>query len=319
MNFVDPYTKHKLNKDLNGNLYYENDKKYIVYINNNGIYDFTSKSLERITYDHKYSDLNIIKPTLKSIQKMWQDEITPSISILMKSLGDLSGKKILLLGNGTSLKELYFLRLGAKVVYTDLSFEAVKSVQYSFSSSELNEIGQNNIEFHAVNALYLPFEDASFDIIYGFAFVHHIADIERFFSEVHRCLKSGGICRFMDEAYSPIWHFMKTILLKPLFDLRIKKRFISPEDLRFTLRGGFRREEIISLMYEFDFKGALFIRTSFFLRLFRRGLGLLFNWDPRVFAKARHLVKLFKWIDTITSEISLIQKNQIELVWGFDK
>jgi SAM-dependent methyltransferase len=249
MNFVDPFTKRKLSKEENGNLYHDNGKKRVIYMNNDGIYDFTSHSLESLekkAYDHKYADSSIEMPTLKSIQEKWNDEINPSMSILLNSLGDLSGKQVLLLGNGVSLRELYFLHLGAKIVYTDLSFEAVKSVQYSFSSSELNEIGQSNIEFHAVDALHLPFEDASFDVIYGCSFVSHVADSEQLFSEIYRCLKSGGVARFKSDAYSPIWQFMKTRLLKPLFDLRLKKRFISPEDLRHTLRGGFRREEIIT-------------------------------------------------------------------------
>lgn len=319
MNFVDPYTKSRLNKDKNGNLYCENGEKHVVYINNDGIYDFTSHSLEKKAYDHKYRDLDIRIPTLKNLQKTWKDEITPSMPILLNSLGNLFGKKVLLLGNGTSLKELYFLHLGAKVVYTDLSFEAVKSVQHSYSLSELNKNGRTDIEFHAVNALYLPFEDASFDIIYGYAFVHHIDNIELFFSEVYRCLKNGGICRFMDDAYSPIWDFMKMKLLKPLFDLRLKKRFISPEDLRCTIKGGFRNEDVTNLMYQFGFKKVLFIRVSFFVRLFRRGVGLLFNWNPRMLAKANLLVRYLKWIDNIAGRSTLMQNNQIELIWGFDK
>ena len=56
--FVDPKTKIALNRDKNGNLYYEKGKRRIEYINQDGIYDFVSSSLstaEKCHYDAIYS------------------------------------------------------------------------------------------------------------------------------------------------------------------------------------------------------------------------------------------------------------------------
>ena len=217
---IDPYTKCPLNKDGNGNLYSQQGNQRSVYMNYNGSYDFTASKVsitnERKYYDRHYKDLTFKKLTLKEIQSPWYDETMPEHLVLLNSLGDLSGKTVLLLGNGTSFKEFYFLDLGARVVYSDISIEAVNYAKELFFHSELQEIRHENIEFHAIDALHLPFPDDSFDVIYGYAFVHHIEELEQFFSEVNRCLKKDGICRFLDDAYSPIWQFIKNLLLKPL-------------------------------------------------------------------------------------------------------
>ena len=85
-----------------------------------------------------------------------------------------------------------------------------------FNFSEISHSGSNAIEFHAVNALHLPFPDGSFDIVYGSAFVHHLDDVDLFFSEGYRCLKKNGVCRFFDQADAPLWSVLKRTVLRPL-------------------------------------------------------------------------------------------------------
>lgn len=45
----------------------------------------------------------------------------------------------------------------------------------------------------------LPFEDGSFDIVFGHAVLHHLPDLERALSEFHRVLAPGGTLAFMGE------------------------------------------------------------------------------------------------------------------------
>ena len=45
----------------------------------------------------------------------------------------------------------------------------------------------------------LPFADGSFDLVFGHAVLHHIPDLERAFSELHRVLRPGGAIAFCGE------------------------------------------------------------------------------------------------------------------------
>jgi SAM-dependent methyltransferase len=45
----------------------------------------------------------------------------------------------------------------------------------------------------------LPFEDASFDLVFGHAVLHHIPDLERAFGEFHRVLRPDGVVAFCGE------------------------------------------------------------------------------------------------------------------------
>jgi SAM-dependent methyltransferase len=118
------------------------------------------------------------------------------------------------LGNGASYRELYFLLLGAYVVFTDLSIVAAREAHSTFRQSELWKEYHDQIEFHAVDAMHLPFRNETFDVIYGVKFVGFVPDLARFFFEVHRCLKLGGRCRFSDDAFAPAWEATKATLKK---------------------------------------------------------------------------------------------------------
>ena len=52
-------------------------------------------------------------------------------------------------------------------------------------------------EFHLMDANQLEFTDASFDVVYGGAILHHL-DIEKSVSEIHRVLKPGGVIFFTE-------------------------------------------------------------------------------------------------------------------------
>ena len=321
--FVESHTKQPLREDVAGNLYCDLDGRRIVYSNHDGSYDFVHPDSENIAdqefYDQRYRTTRSERLTFERIRYHWSDDGRPENAILLKSLGNLSGKRVLLLGNGVSIMELYFLHLGAYVVYTDISLPAVKHVQDQLAASSLKELGSGNIEFHAVDGLHLPFADASFDIIYGAAFVHHVEDLEGFLSEVKRCLKDGGRCRFLDCAHSPIWELAKRTVLRPLKIYLEKKRGISPEDARAAERGGFTESQVADLMRKVGFRDAVFVRVSFFVRLTHRGLGKIFGWDVKVFERGRPLLVIARWMDSLFTRSRLGRNNLIALVWGFDK
>jgi len=51
----------------------------------------------------------------------------------------------------------------------------------------------------ATDAEELPFDDESFDIVFGHAVLHHIPDLERAFAEFRRVLRPGGAVAFAGE------------------------------------------------------------------------------------------------------------------------
>lgn len=319
--FVDPKVKAALGKDEKGNLFYHDGKQCHVYRNYDGIYDFVcggESAKEKSHYDTKYAKTRLGPLSLEDVSKEWFDTSSPENLILLQSLGNLRNKKVLLLGNGTSFKELYFYCLGADVVYTDLSIEAVKYVKNLFYESKLREINRGSIEFYAIDSFFMPFPDESFDIVYGYAFVHHIENLNPFFVEINRCLKRNGICRFLDDAYSPLWVFIKNSVLKPLQRYSHKKAGISPADLVATKKGGYKKEELHQIMLDFRFEEIIFDRISFFLYLWKRGVTkLLGKNNSLIFRKGTPVMtKLDKFI---TKRTHLMERNLLRLIWGFDK
>jgi SAM-dependent methyltransferase len=55
------------------------------------------------------------------------------------------------------------------------------------------------VETVATEAEQLPFADASFDLVFGHAVLHHIPDLERAFAEFRRVLRPGGAIAFCGE------------------------------------------------------------------------------------------------------------------------
>jgi ubiquinone/menaquinone biosynthesis C-methylase UbiE len=56
-----------------------------------------------------------------------------------------------------------------------------------------------DVDAVACDAEQLPFEDASFDLVFGHAVLHHLPDLDRAFSEFLRVLKPGGVLAFAGE------------------------------------------------------------------------------------------------------------------------
>ena len=56
-----------------------------------------------------------------------------------------------------------------------------------------------DVETVACDAEQLPFEDASFDLVFGHAVLHHLPNLDRAFSEFRRVLRPGGAMAFAGE------------------------------------------------------------------------------------------------------------------------
>lgn len=101
------------------------------------------------------------------------------------------------IGSGTGYLSLNMMLAGMidEVVCTDISEGMLSVVE---ASAERLGLGDRVTTVHT-EAEGLPFEDESFDIVFGHAIIHHLPDLQESFNEFFRVLKPGGKVFFAGE------------------------------------------------------------------------------------------------------------------------
>ncbi|MBI4187739.1 MAG: class I SAM-dependent methyltransferase [Chloroflexi bacterium] len=99
---------------------------------------------------------------------------------------EFANKSVLEIGCGAGIDSLEFARHGARVTAVDLTEGAVKLTK------ELAQEAGLPIKVARFDAKKLDFADNSFDCVYSFGVLHHIPDVDKVLSEIHRVLKPGG-------------------------------------------------------------------------------------------------------------------------------
>jgi ubiquinone/menaquinone biosynthesis C-methylase UbiE len=117
---------------------------------------------------------------------------------LVKALGGRDGQSFgagLEIGSGTGYFSLNLLQLGAieRLTATDISAGMLKRLA---GTAEGLGLEAETVE---TEAEHLPFEDESFDLVFGHAVLHHIPDLDRAFAEFRRVLRPGGAIAFCGE------------------------------------------------------------------------------------------------------------------------
>ena len=116
---------------------------------------------------------------------------------LRKALGHEPERygRALEIGAGTGYFSLNLLRAGVvgEAVATDISPGMLLRLRDSAA-----ELGLA-VETAACEAADLPFEDDSFDLVFGHAVLHHLPDLEGAFREFARVLRPGGVVAFCGE------------------------------------------------------------------------------------------------------------------------
>jgi SAM-dependent methyltransferase len=119
------------------------------------------------------------------------------VSKLRKALGHEPRRyaRALEIGAGTGYFSLNLLRAGVvgEAVATDISPGMLDKLERS--AEELGLL----VETAACEATRLPFEDGSFDLVFGHAVLHHLPDLEGAFREFRRVLVPGGVMAFCGE------------------------------------------------------------------------------------------------------------------------
>ncbi|HEX8754422.1 MAG TPA: methyltransferase domain-containing protein [Solirubrobacterales bacterium] len=118
---------------------------------------------------------------------------------LVKALGGLDGRSFgdaLEIGSGTGYFSLNLVQLGLieRLTATDISPGMLKRL-----AATAEQLGLADVRTVATEAEELPFEDESFDLVFGHAVLHHIPDLGRAFAEFRRVLRPGGMIAFAGE------------------------------------------------------------------------------------------------------------------------
>jgi ubiquinone/menaquinone biosynthesis C-methylase UbiE len=97
-----------------------------------------------------------------------------------------AGEKVLEIGCGLGTDLLQFARGGAEVTGLDLTPRGIELTRKRFDVYGLSGT------FIVHDAESLPFEDASFDLVYSFGVIHHTPNTRQVVDEIYRVLKPGG-------------------------------------------------------------------------------------------------------------------------------
>jgi SAM-dependent methyltransferase len=123
-----------------------------------------------------------------------QEQVTGKLA---KLLGERPGPypRALEIGAGTGYFSLNLLQTGVigHATCTDISPGMLATL-----CANAAELGLE-VETAACDAASLPFPDASFDLVFGHAVLHHLPELDRAFAEFARVLRPGGTLYFGGE------------------------------------------------------------------------------------------------------------------------
>ncbi len=293
------------------------------HLDENGYLNFVNRGdagAEKAFYDQHYqhtfereSRTSMHKKQVEQALALWDDPWKQHDQVIWRNMSDVQNKRILLLGNGESDKELAFLKLNpAALIYSDLSSAAVKITFERYDILSYSEI----IRGAAIDAVSLPFHDGSLDVVYGYAMVHHLPNVRLFLTEVYRVLAPGGKCVFFDDAFAPAWQYAKLTILRSLMRYSHRKTGISPEDLRFSMSGGFRETDLASIIESLGGE-PWFERSSFLAYIVSRGIEKLLPAHLHRVCLAPGIGRCLNALDHFLAP--LLRANFIRLAWGFAK
>lgn len=101
---------------------------------------------------------------------------------------DWQDRDVLELGLGQGSESEQIIRRGGRWSGLDLTSEAVERVRARVAIR-----GLPHGDIRQGSALAIPWEDDTFDIVFSHGVLHHIPDIQKAQTEIHRVLKPGGI------------------------------------------------------------------------------------------------------------------------------
>src|SRR5215467_919530 len=124
----------------------------------------------------------------------------PATIRLAELVGFTGTERVLDVGSGLGGPSRYLAsRYGCRVSGVDLTAEFCRVAELLTQRTGL--VGR--VDYRQGNALDLPFDDMSFDVVWSQNAAMNIADRERLYREMHRVLKTGGKLALQEVAAGP--------------------------------------------------------------------------------------------------------------------
>ena len=174
-------------------------------------------------------------------------------------------------GMGTDL--LQFARGGARCVGVDLTPRSIEITRHRF------RLYGAEGDFMISDGEHLPFDDASFDVVYSNGVLHHTPDTAGAIREIHRVLRPGGVAKVMLYHRNSLNYWVEVVL---------KHGLLGAEFLR-----GRSTQEIMSRVIEYSEHG---------------GRPLVKVYSRR---QARELFKLFK---DVTVNVEQLRRDELRFL-----
>jgi SAM-dependent methyltransferase len=127
-----------------------------------------------------------------------QDQVHAKVTKALGTWPERPFAAALEIGSGTGYLSLNMMQLGLieSLTATDISQGMLDALAATARGLDLN------VETARCEAEDLPFDDESFDLVFGHAVLHHIPDLERAMSEFRRVLRPDGAVVFCGEPSS---------------------------------------------------------------------------------------------------------------------
>ena len=136
-------------------------------------------------YQYNFSENSPNVYDMENRERKARTLLTVLDDFLQKPLAECD---VLNVGGSAGIIDNFLADHANRVVGIDIDDAAIKHAQESFV--------KDNLEFQVADALHLPFDDASFDVVICSHVYEHVPDPVQMFVEIHRVLCSGGICYF---------------------------------------------------------------------------------------------------------------------------